>query len=83
MKPLNNYINKAIYEDLINRYQKTTINKRELANELGVSVSTVNNNIVQGYGVEYVKLGEAKNATVVFPIICVANYLSNTIKVAA
>ena len=82
MKAQNNYINKAIYEDLTSRYQKTTLNKKELANELGVSVSTINNCIVQGYGVEYVKLGEAKNAKVVYPIICVAEYLSNTIKVA-
>ena len=82
MKAQNNYINKAIYEDLINRYQKTTINKKELANELGVSVSTINNCIVKGYGVEYVKLGKAKNATVAYPIICVADYLSNTIKAA-
>ncbi len=83
MRAQNNYINKAIYEDLTNRYQKTTINKKELANELSVSVSAVNNCIVNNYGIpEYVKLGEAKNSRVVFPIICVANYLSNTIKVA-
>ncbi|QFR42883.1 hypothetical protein [Sulfurimonas xiamenensis] len=76
-------LNTAIYEDLKNRYQKTTLNKKELAHELGVSVSAVNNYIVKGYGVpQYKKLGDAKNAKVVFPLPCVADYLSNVILVA-
>ena len=78
-----NYINKAIFEDLQSRYKKVSINKKELAHEMGVSISAINNCIVQGYGVpEYKKLGNAKNARVIFPIICVAEYLSQTIKVA-
>ena len=83
MTTQNININTAIYEDLKNRYQKATINKKELAHELGVSVSAVNNYIVKGYGIPaYRKLGEAKNAKVVFALPCVADYLSNVILVA-
>jgi len=79
----NNYIDEAIYQDLINRYKKVALNKKELAYELGVSVSTISNCIVKGYGLpEYNKLGNATNAKVLFPIIAIAKFLSNTIKVA-
>lgn len=76
-------IQEAILTDLQNRYQKSSLNKKELAKELSVSVSSVNNSIVKGAGIpEYKKLGDAKNARVVFPIVCVAEYLSNTVLVA-
>lgn len=76
-------INTAIYEDLKNRYQKSTLNKKELAHELGLSVSAINNYIVKGYGCPaYKKLGDAKNAKVVFPLPAIADYLSNVILVA-
>ncbi len=79
----SNYINEAIYQDLLTRYKKVVLNKEELAHELGVSVSAINNCIVKGYGIpEYTKLGHQLNARVVFPIICVAKFLSNTVKVA-
>ena len=77
------YINEAIYQDLLNRYKKVALNKEELSHELGISVSALNNCIVQGYGLpEYKKLGNAKNARVIFTIVCIAKYLSNTVKVA-
>ena len=83
MKPMNNYIKEAILTDLQTRYKKLTLTKKELANELSVSVSSINNYIAQGQGIpNYKKVGEAKNGTVLFPIICVAEYLSNTIQVA-
>lgn len=79
----NTYINEAIYQDLLNRYKKIALNKEELSRELGISVSALNNCIVQGYGLpEYKKLGNAKNARVIFPIVCIAEYLSNTVKIA-
>jgi hypothetical protein len=78
------YLEESIFNQLKETYNKTMINKKELSIELGVSVSTINNYIVQGYGVpEYVKLGNAKNAKVLFPIASVASFLSQTIKVAA
>jgi len=79
----NNYIDEGIYQDLLNRYKKVSLTKKELSNELGVSVSTINNCICQGYGIpEYNKLGNSSNSRVVFPIICVSKFLSNTVKVS-
>ena len=81
MKTLN--IQETILQDLQSRYQKAVLNKKELAYELGVSVSAINNYICQGVAIpEYCKIGDAKNARVVFPIINIASYLSNTIRVA-
>ncbi len=72
-----------IYQDLKSRYNKATIIKTELANELTVSTSTIDLYISKGIGIpNYKKLGTAKNAKVVFNIIDVAEYLSQTIKTA-
>ena len=77
------YINKMILEQLTGKYSKAVMNKIEVAYELDISVHTLNNWIVDGHGIpEYKKLGTAKNSRVVFPIICVAEFLSQTIKVA-
>lgn len=77
------YINELILKNLESRYKKSTLNKKELSHELGVSVSSINNYIVKGTGIpEYIKIGNGKNGTVVFPIVNVVEYLSNTIKVA-
>jgi len=83
MNIANNYINEAILIDLTNRYKKAALTKKELAYELSISVSSINNYIVKGAGIpSYSKVGNAKNGKVLFPIICVAEYLSNTILVA-
>ena len=83
MKNINNYIEESILYDLKERYNKSTLTKKELAKELSVSVSSINNYISKGFGIpEYRKIGEAQNGTVLFTIIHVAEYLSNTIKVA-
>jgi len=83
MKIANNYISEAIVTDLKERYNKLTLTKKELALELNVSVSSLNHYIKKGYGIpEYTKIGEAANGKVLFPLICVAEYLSNTIAVA-
>lgn len=77
------YIQETILQDLQNRYKKSVLNKKELAYELGVSESAINNYICQGVAIpEYRKIGNAKNARVVFPIINIASYLSNTVRVA-
>lgn len=78
------YINDEIYKYLLNKYNKMTLNKEELAYELGVSVSSINNAIVQGKGIpEYAKLGKAANSRVVFSLHAIAIYMSNhTVKVA-
>lgn len=72
-----------IYNDLKTRYNKATMSKTEMAQELGISYSTIDNYIARGYGLpNYKKLGNAKNAKVVFNIIDVAEFLSQTIKTA-
>ena len=79
----NNYIDESIYQDLLNRYKKLALNKKELAKELGVSVSSINNCIAQCKGLpDYKKCGDAKNGRILFPIISVAKFFSNTVRVA-
>ena len=78
------YIDDEIYKYLLTKYNKLMLNKEELAYELGVSVSSINNYIVQGKGIpEYVKSGDAKNSKVSFSIYSIARYISNhSVKVA-
>jgi len=72
-----------IYDDLQTRYKKSTLSKREMANELGISYSTIDGYIAKGYGIpNYKKLGNAKNAKVIFNIVDVAEFLAQTIKTA-
>lgn len=72
-----------IYNDLRTRYKKASLSKAETANELGVSIATLDRYIKKAYGVPpYKKLGNAKNGRLIFNIIDVAEYLSQTIKVA-
>lgn len=76
-------IEESIFQDLKERYKKSVLNKTELAHEIGLSVGAINNYISKGYGIpKYKKLGPAKNAPVVFPLVYVANYLSEVIEVA-
>lgn len=72
-----------IYQDLASRYNRATLHKRDLAKELNCSTSTIDLAIQKGIGVpNFKKLGKAKNARVVFNIIDVAEFLSQTIKTA-
>ncbi len=72
-----------IYQDLKSRYNKATLTKKELANEFTVSISTIDLYMSKSIGIpNYKKLGNAKNSKVVFNIIDVAEFLSQTIKVA-
>ena len=77
------FYSQKIEQDLIHRYNKSTLTKKELAFELGVSVNTINKYICDGIGIpEYIKLGLGKNGKVLFPVVNVVDYLSNTIKVS-
>jgi len=82
-KKMERYFSEKIYTELTQRYNKATLNKKELSNELGVSISSINSYIVKGTGIpEYIKVGTGKNGKVLFPVVNVVSYLSNTIKVA-
>ncbi len=77
------YYSKLIHEEMMKKYNKSTLTKKELSKELGVSVSTINKYIGDKEGIpEYIKVGTGKNGTVLFPVVNVVDYLSNTIKVA-
>ncbi|MDD3775473.1 MAG: hypothetical protein PHV08_05895 [Sulfurovaceae bacterium] len=71
----------VIYDYLNSKYKRATIGKKEIAQELGVSLSTIDLYISKGMGIpRYRKLGKAKNAKVVFNIVDVAEFLSQTIE---
>jgi len=54
-----------------------------MSNELGISNSTLDLYVSKGIGLpNYKKLGTAKNAKVIFNLVDVAKFLSNTIKTA-
>ena len=68
-------VDEAILTDLQNRYKKAVLNKVELAHELDLAVSSINNFMSKGYGIpQYKRIG----SRVVFPIARVAEYLSQT-----
>lgn len=69
------------YIYLQKKYKRAVISKSEMADELGISSSTLDLYISKGTGLpNYKKLGKAKNAKVVFNLIDVAEFLSQTIK---
>lgn len=72
----------VIYDYLNSKYKRATIGKKEMAVELGVSLSTIDLYMSKGLGVpSYRKLGKSKNAKVVFNIVDLAEFLTqNTIE---
>ncbi len=74
---------KSIENQLHQQYKKMVLSKKELAECLGLGVSTVSKLKSQGYGLpNYKKLGNSRNARVVFPISEVARFLADTMEVA-
>ena len=70
-----------LYKYLTQKYKRTVINKVELAFELGISNSTLDLYISKGIGLpNYKKLGNAKNSKVIFNLLDVADFLTQTIK---
>ena len=79
---MKQYFDKQNFEYLKEKYG-ITLTKQQLADELNVSINTINSYIVKGTGIpEYIKIGTGKNGKVLFPIVNVVDFLSNTIKVA-
>lgn len=74
-------ISQIIRNDLLSKYGKSTISKIELANEMGIGLSTLNKYLSEGIGLpEYKKVGTSKNSRVLFPIQAVAEFLADTTK---
>ncbi|WP_152183446.1 helix-turn-helix transcriptional regulator [Sulfurimonas indica] len=72
-----------IYNSLYEKYGKVALSKQELAQELGMGLSTVSKLMAEGYGLpNYIKVGNSKNSRVLFPIDEVAKFLAQTVEVA-
>ena len=70
-----------LYKYLNQKYKRSVINKAEMAFELGISNSTLDLYIAKGIGIpNYKKLGSAKNSKVIFNLLDVADFLTQTIK---
>ena len=81
MNNLDSY--KHTLDALQHKYGKLALSKRELAQELGMGLSTVSKMMAEGMGLpNYKKVGTARNSRVLFPLADVAEFLSNTIKLA-
>ena len=68
----------ATYTYLKSKYNTSVISKKDMANELNISPSTLDLYISKGMGLpKYKKLGTAKNAKVIFNIHDIAIYLNS------
>ena len=82
MYDTENNIIREIAADLRREYRKSVLSKKEAASEMGISMSTLNNYMAKGCCLPgYKKIGDAKNAKVVFPILEIAKFLSSTVEV--
>lgn len=73
----------AVYVELKASGYPLLISKKQYAEIVNCSVSTVDNYIKGSYGIpNYKKMGNAKNAKVLFSLIDVANFLAQTVKTA-
>ena len=67
---------------LLQKYDSFFITKKELAKELGVSYSSIDNFIFRKYGVpDYKKLGTSKNSKILFNLIDVAVFMADKTEV--
>lgn len=84
MKNYNDFIFNKTLEDLTSKFPKSVLSKKDLASELGVSVSTINNYI--GKGGESlprsIKLGTGLNGKVLYPVMNVVDYLCERVRVS-
>ena len=72
----------TIEHSLHQKYDRSTLSKKELAKELGIGLSTLNKYLANGVGLpNYIKMGTATNSRVLFNIHDVAEFMSNTTKV--
>lgn len=78
-----NELTSEIYQTLKTKYQKLALSKKELAIELGCAVSTINYYLAKGINLpNYKKLqGKGNGGKILFPLLEVAVFLSQTTKV--
>ena len=80
---MNNTV-KELFHALSAKYKKSALNKRELAQEIGCSVSAINYYISKGINLPHYKKfgGNGNGGKVLFPIHEVAVFLTQSTKVA-
>lgn len=62
---------------LYTKYQKLNLNRKELAHELGISLSKLEKMLLEGeFPIRYKRVGKSQKAAYIFPISEVARYLS-------
>ncbi|WP_169975921.1 MULTISPECIES: hypothetical protein [unclassified Campylobacter] len=58
---------------------KQSLNRQETAKALGIGVSTLDLRIKDGRSLpSYVKIGDAKNSRIVFTLVAIAQFLTNS-----
>jgi hypothetical protein len=73
----------TLYTELRGDGYSLMVSKKDYADIISCSLSSVDNYIRDGYGCpNYKKLGKAKNSKVLFSLIDVANYLAQTVRTA-
>ena len=72
-------VNEYFLNELKNRYNnKLMISKNELSEVLNISSRTISNKMSEGtLKIKYVKMGTTKQSGIMFPIIAIAEYLTN------
>ena len=68
---------KIIFETLYAKYKKIALSKKEMAQESGLSVSTLDRLRKSGLGCSYIQQGQGD---VSYPLLELAKYYTNTIK---
>ena len=83
-KPLSNHTAQAIFDDALAAGYPLQLSKQQYAEFVGCSRSAIDNYIAKGYGIpSYRKIGNARNARVMFSLRDTAEYLAaQTIKTA-
>jgi len=63
-------------EMLFNKYQKTTLNRKEVSQELSISLSTLERHLNEGtLPIRFKRIGDGPKSRYVFPIKALADYL--------
>jgi len=72
-------VNEYFLNELKSRYNnKLMIDKNELSEVLNISSRTISNKMSEGtLKIRYIKMGTTKQSGIMFPIIAVAEYLTN------
>ena len=64
------------FEYLTSKYNKASISRTELSEELSVSLSTIDRYLSQGVGLpDFKRIGNGKRARIIFPLKSVASFI--------